>query len=164
MSNYFFNFSKMEYLTEEKPEGCILCLIAQGSTQVKKLKVWEDELFIVSVNLYPYNPGHLIIFPRRHITDIREFTSAEEKKMLLITRFLLDILDSTHTPSAYNIGYNMGPVAGASITHLHRHIIPRYPREIGIADLIAGKKVLVEDPRVTCKRLREAIAENPTRI
>ncbi len=161
MSNYFFNFSKMKYLTGEKPEGCILCLIAEGSTQVQKLKVWENDLFIVSVNLYPYNPGHLIIFPKRHITDIRDFTSLEETQITRITRGLLDIIDKTHNPSAYNIGYNMGPVAGASISHLHRHIIPRYPREIGIADLIAGKKVLVEDPRVTCTRIKEAIEKNP---
>ncbi len=151
----------MEYLTKEKPEKCILCLIAEESEKVEKLKVWENSLFIVSVNLYPYNPGHLIVFPRRHITDIREFTAKEEQQMVIITRSLLTIIDKTHTPSAFNIGYNMGPVAGASITHLHRHIIPRYPREIGIADLIAGKKVLVEDPRVTCKRIKHAIRENP---
>ena len=164
MSNYFFNFSKMSYLTEKKPEGCILCMIAENSTEVKKLKVWENDLFVVSVNLYPYNPGHLIIFPVRHITDIREFTDEEEHQMVSITKSLMDIIDITHNPAAYNIGYNMGPVAGASINHLHRHLIPRYPREIGISDLIAGKKVLVEDPRVTCSRIKKAIKTNPIRL
>lgn len=161
MSNYFFNFSKMEYLTNKKPDSCILCLIIEGSSLVKKLKVWENELFVVSVNLYPYNPGHLIIFPKRHIVDIREFTEEEEKQMVKITSSLLTILDRTHSPAAYNLGYNMGPIAGASISHLHRHIIPRYPREIGIADLIAGKKVLVEDPRVTCDKIKSEINNNP---
>jgi len=161
MSNYFFNFSKMEYLTNKKPDSCILCLIIEGSSLVKKLKVWENELFVVSVNLYPYNPGHLIIFPKRHIVDIRELTEEEEKQMVKITSSLLTTLDRTHSPSAYNLGYNMGPIAGASISHLHRHIIPRYPREIGIADLIAGKKVLVEDPRVTCDKIKSEIFNNP---
>ena len=64
-------------------------------------------------------------------------------------------------PHAYNIGFNMGPAAGASINHLHLHIIPRYPRETGIADLIAGKRVLVEDPRETTRRLREMVAQSP---
>ncbi len=164
MSNYFFNFSKMEYLTEKKPDKCILCLISEDSTEVKKLKVWQNDLFVVSVNLYPYNPGHLIIFPKRHITDIREFSHIEEHQLITLTRSLLNIIDKTHTPAAYNIGYNMGPVAGASISHLHRHIIPRYPREIGIADLIAGKKVLVEDPKVTCDKIKTAILENPIRL
>ena len=81
--------------------------------------------------------------------------------MVGISKSLLNVIDSTHNPAAYNIGYNMGPVAGASINHLHRHIIPRYPREIGISDLIAGKKVLVEDPRVTCRRIKKALKNNP---
>ncbi len=161
MSNYFFNFSKMEYLTNKKPDSCILCLIIEGSSLVKKLKVWENELFVVSVNLYPYNPGHLIVFPKRHIVDIRELTAEEEKQMVNITASLLNTLDRTHSPSAYNLGYNMGPIAGASISHLHRHIIPRYPREIGIADLIAGKKVLVEDPVKTCQKIKNEILNNP---
>ena len=72
-------------------------------------------------------------------------------------RRLLDALDRTHKPQGYNIGYNMGLAAGASIRHLHVHVIPRYPSEIGIADLIGGKRVLVEDPRVTRDRVREAL-------
>ena len=74
-----------------------------------------------------------------------------------LVRRLLDVLDSTHHPHGYNIGLNMGRVAGASITHLHTHIIPRFPGETGMADLIAGKRVLVEDPRITCDRLRRAL-------
>ena len=61
----------------------------------------------------------------------------------------------------YNIGCNMGLVAGASIEHLHVHIIPRYPREIGIAELMAGKRVLVQDPVETQRRLVEALARLP---
>jgi ATP adenylyltransferase len=55
----------------------------------------------------------------------------------------------------------MGPPAGASIEHLHLHLIPRYPNELGIADLIAGKRVLVEDPQDTARRIRERIAQVP---
>jgi ATP adenylyltransferase len=76
-------------------------------------------------------------------------------------RYLLDILDRSYSPQGYNIGYNMGHPAGASIDHLHMHIIPRYPRETGIADLIAGKRVLVEDPRESTRRLRELVSQDP---
>jgi ATP adenylyltransferase len=72
-----------------------------------------------------------------------------------LTRRCLSLLEETHQPSGFNIGYNMGAVAGASIDHLHLHIIPRYPREIGIADLVAGNRVLIEDPRVTRDRVRQ---------
>ena len=151
----------MTYLKGEKPEGCILCLIKEKSAQVSDLTVWENDNLIVSVNLYPYNPGHLMVFPRRHILDIRNFTEKEELQMERITKEMLNILDITHTPFAYNIGYNMGLVAGASIDHLHRHIIPRYPSEIGISELLAGKKVLVENPYSTCSILKSYIEQNP---
>ena len=60
---YFFNFDKLGYLKGGKPEGCILCLVAAGSDEVERLVVHESASFVVSLNLYPYNPGHLIVFP-----------------------------------------------------------------------------------------------------
>ncbi|GAB1457465.1 hypothetical protein MASR2M48_27730 [Spirochaetota bacterium] len=65
-------------------------------------------------------------------------------------------MDSTHHPVAYNLGYNMGLSAGASIDHLHLHIIPRYAREIGITELLAGRRVLVQNPLDTRLLLIEA--------
>lgn len=155
--SYFFNFDKMKYVKESRPDGCILCLIRDKSDEVANLTVYSDDLFTVSVNLYPYNPGHLMLFPNRHIEDVRELTEREERRATALTHRFLDVLDTTHQPAGYNIGYNMGASAGASIDHLHLHIIPRYPREIGIADLVAGKRVLIEDPRVTQERLVQEI-------
>lgn len=155
---YFFNFDKIAYLRGKRPEGCILCLVAEGSDNVERLVAAETAGFIVSVNLYPYNPGHLILFPRRHVTDIRALSRPERAELDALVETSLDVLDSTHKPAGYNIGYNMGPVAGASIDHLHLHIIPRYPREIGIAELIGGTRVLVEDPRTTLEKVRAAFS------
>lgn len=154
---YFFNFDKIAYLKGERPEGCILCLVNEDSDAVENLTVYRNQHFSVSVNLYPYNPGHVMIFPRRHVEDIRELTSEEESEFVKVQRGILEVLDRTHSPAGYNIGYNMGLVAGASISHLHLHVIPRYPRELGIADLIAGRRVLVEDPKVTAERIRKSI-------
>ena len=158
---YFFNFDKMEYVKGKRPIGCILCLVRDHSPDVQDLTVFESTYFVATVNLYPYNPGHLMVFPKRHLLDIREYTSDEELDLSRVTRILLDALDRTYSPHAYNIGYNMGPVAGASIDHIHVHIIPRYPRETGIADLIAGTRVLVESPLVTAEHLLRVIAELP---
>ncbi len=151
--SYFFNFDKMKYVRGPRPSGCILCLIRDKSSEVVDLTVYSDELFTVSVNLYPYNPGHVMIFPNRHLVDVREMTTAEDQRLSELTRRFLNVLESTHSPAGFNIGYNMGSSAGASIDHLHLHVIPRYPKEIGIADLVAGKRVLIEDPRVTQSRL-----------
>jgi ATP adenylyltransferase len=85
----------------------------------------------------------------------------EELQLNGLTRYLLDKMDTLHQPAGYNIGYNMGSAAGASIEHLHLHIIPRYHRELGIADLVAGKRVLVEAPQVTAERLINLIDQDP---
>ncbi len=158
---YFFNFDKIAYVKGPRPAACILCLVRDGSPDVIDLSFWRDELFIASVNLYPYNPGHLLLYPRRHVVDVRDLASEEERRLTDIQRWLLGLIDRACSPQGYNIGFNMGGAAGASIDHLHLHIIPRYPRETGIADLIAGKRVLVEDPRETTRRFRELAAQVP---
>ena len=151
---YFFNFEKMAYVMGLKTTGCVLCEISRREEHTVDLTVYEDDNFVVVVNLYPYNPGHLMIFPRRHVEDIRQLTRDEGVRCMELTNQFLDVLDVLYHPSAYNIGYNMGMNAGASIAHLHLHIIPRYPRELGIADLIAGKRVLVESPLQTVEKIR----------
>ena len=155
---YFFNFNKLGYLKGKKPHGCILCLISEGSDQVDRLVVTESDHIMVSLNLYPYNPGHLLLFPRRHITDVRQFSPEEREAMDLEANRCLDVLDHVYSPAGYNIGYNLGLVAGGSIEHLHLHIIPRYKNEIGIAELLGGKKVLVQDPLETLALLKKAFA------
>lgn len=148
----------MDYVKGKRPDGCILCHIINRSPGVVDLTVYENKFFFIVVNLYPYNPGHLMIFPRRHLIDVRELNREEEKMLSKLQRITLDVLDKTHSPCGYNIGYNMGIKAGASIDHLHLHIIPRYRNEIGIADLVAGKRVLVESPFKTAERVKEAFS------
>ena len=155
---YFFNFDKLGYLKGKKPHGCILCLIRDGSEEVDRLIVYESEHIIVSLNLYPYNPGHLLLIPRRHITDVRQMSGLEKADMDATVDRCLDVLDRAYGPAGYNIGYNLGLVAGGSIEHLHLHIIPRYRNEIGIAELIGGKKVLVQNPIETLAILKDAFA------
>lgn len=161
---YFFNFDKMTYVKGKRALGCVLCMVRDGSPEVADLTVWRDGRFIVSVNLYPYNPGHLLVYPLRHVEDVRELIDAEERGLETLQRRFLDLLDRAYSPHGYTIGYNMGAPAGASISHLHLHMIPRYRGEMGIADLIGGKRVLVEDPRETARRLREMVSQEPFSI
>jgi ATP adenylyltransferase len=143
---YFFNFDKLDYVRGKRPEGCILCHICSGSEKVPDLSVFHNNLVQVSINLYPYNPGHIMVFPVRHVTDIRKLEREEWLAMQDAQNMMLDCLEKTYQPTGYNIGYNLGQDSGASIPHIHLHIIPRYPRELGIADILTGKRLLVEDP------------------
>jgi ATP adenylyltransferase len=157
---YFFNFEKLSYLRGGRPEGCILCLVRDHTEQVVDLTVYEHENFSVCLNLYPYNPGHLMVFPHRHVVDLRDLTPEERRTLDTMIDRSLTILDQEYHPAGFNVGCNMGLTAGASIDHLHFHIIPRYAWEIGIAELLAGKRVLVENPLDTQVRLKSAFASH----
>ena len=153
--------NKMDYVRgKNRPDvDCILCAIVSGDERVEKLEIYQSELFFVSLNLYPYTPGHLIVFPKRHVVDIRELTPEEVGELHNVQNLCLTVLDKIYSPGGYNIGYNIGRAAGASIEHLHLHIVPRYQRELGFIDIIGGAKIIVEDPNRTQERLREAFRE-----
>lgn len=149
-----FSINKLDYAKGKRPKvDCILCAVAGKNNFVDDLTIYQTDLFVVSVNLYPYNTGHIMVFPKRHILDIREYTSEEELEVELLTKGSMDILESVYRPSGFNVGYNIGEHSGASIAHLHRHIIPRYINEIGVIDIIGGAKIIVEDPVVTKEKL-----------
>ena len=155
--DYLYSFSKYDYVKSKKKADydCIICEILKNNDKLDNLIVYSSSLVSVSINLYPYNSAHLLIFPNRHITDIRELLANEENEITFLLKKSLDIIDELYKPSGYNFGYNMGTNSGASIAHIHQHIIPRYPNELGLADLIGGAKVMIEDPRVTKERLKE---------
>ena len=138
---------------------CILCAIAERNDEVTQLDVHRSKLFVVALNLYPYNPGHLIVFPKRHITDLRMLNDEEVVELHKLQNLCMDVLESVYAPHGFNLGYNIGEASGASIEHLHLHIVPRYQRETGFIDIIAGAKIIIEDPKVSLSRVREAFAK-----
>lgn len=157
MSN-LFNFNKIEYIKGRKTPhvNCILCAIRDKNPKVTNLEIIRTKLSIVCVNLYPYNSGHLIIFPQKHLVNIRELSDEEAMDIEILTRIALDIMDNLYSPSGFNIGYNMGSNAGASIPHLHRHLVPRYSNESGFIDIIGGAKIIIEEPHRTMERFKKA--------
>ena len=149
--------NKMEYLRGHKRPAvdCIICSILQKDPVVSNLLVFENETVAFSVNLYPYNSGHLFIFPVRHIVDPRELTEKEQAEMNKLRNFAITQLEEIYQPNGFNIGFNIGYASGASIDHLHQHIVPRYGRELGFVDIISGSKIIIEDPNITLEKLRE---------
>jgi len=152
-----FSTHKLEYFHSNRPDvDCILCEIAKDSKKVRNLSIYKGKNVMITINKYPYNSGHLLIFPLRHVTDIRMLNDEEEQEISDLLKRSLDILDGLYSPSGFNFGYNMGVFSGASISHLHMHVIPRYKNELGFIDIVGGAKIIVEDPIITMKRLREA--------
>lgn len=161
MRKNLFIPGKMAYVRGgKKPDvECILCAIVEESDKVSRLEVYRSEYFLVTLNLYPYAPGHLMIFPKRHVTDLRMLTDEESAELCKLQGICLDVLDDVYHPHGFNIGYNIGEAGGASIAHLHLHVVPRYRRELGFIDIIGGVKIIIEDPNISLVRVREGFAK-----
>jgi len=153
--NYLFNTEKINYVKGDKPSvECILCAIRDNNPLVKNLNVHTTDNFIIAVNLFPFNPGHVMIFPRRHICNISELTVSEAAEMHSLLVRTIRYIDEEFNPSGYNVGYNLGDGSGASIKHLHQHIVPRYANEVGFLDVLSGTRVIVSDPVVVMEKLK----------
>ncbi|MBN2157398.1 MAG: HIT domain-containing protein [Candidatus Lokiarchaeota archaeon] len=147
---------KLKYVQDLKSSdiNCILCEILADSEKVEVLKIYQDDTMAISLNLYPFNPGHLMIFPVRHIVDFRELTEPEIIRLSYLIAKCQDMLTEMYNPLGYNVGFNQGKAAGASIEHLHLHIVPRFKRELGYIDIIGKTRVLVEDVHSVYKKMK----------
>lgn len=153
--------AKGEYIRGKSRQvvDCILCSILSGDPRVTSLLIWQDEVFAVSANLYPYNAGHLMLFPKRHIKDPREMDAREDATFLPLMKKCLGILEELYHPLGFNVGFNLGDASGASVDHLHQHIVPRFHKELGFVDILSGSKIIIEDPVLTMEKVRAAFAK-----
>ena len=155
MRKNIFVPSKGEYVRGKRTiVDCILCSIIQNDPKAINLKIFRSKSFIVAVNLYPYNPGHLMIFPIRHIEEVEKLSLSEVGELHKLTIISLKVLRNLYNPHGFNVGYNLGKGSGASIKHLHLHIVPRYENELSFIDVLSGSKIIVEEPKDTVQRLK----------
>jgi ATP adenylyltransferase len=155
MKKNLFVPSKGEYVKGKRPAvDCILCSIVQNDPKVINLKIFKSKSFVIAVNLYPYNPGHLMIFPNHHIEEIDKLSFPEVKELHKLTIISLKVLRNLYHPHGFNAGYNLGKGSGASIKHLHLHVVPRYENELSFIDVLSGSKIIVEKPKDTVQRLK----------
>lgn len=107
--------------------------------------LFENDIAYVKLDKYPVNPGHLLIIPRRHVADYFLTTEAEKAAMLSLLDKAKQYLDGEHAPAGYNVGINVGAVAGQTIMHVHLHLIPRYHGDLdkprgGVRGVIPAKQ------------------------
>ena len=149
--------SKAGYVRGDEKPGveCILCSIRNRDKRVKSLEVWRDRGCIIVLNLYPYSPGHLMVFPERHVLEPSELDRGEALDLFDSINLSMMVLRDRYNPRGFNVGYNIGEFSGASIPHLHAHVVPRYVSELGFIDIIGGSKVLIEDPATYLEDMRD---------
>ncbi len=155
---------RMAYiLGENKPDsdssdGCPFCRVLDSEqADEDTLVVARGELVFAILNLYPYNPGHLMVLPYRHVADYTELTPGETVAAAEFTQRAMRVIRSVSAPHGFNIGLNQGPVAGAGIAaHLHQHVVPRWGGDSNFMPVIGHTKVLPQLLGDTRSMLAEA--------
>lgn len=137
-------------------EECPFCL-APGKTDEEGLIVFRGETCYVLLNLFPYNAGHLLVCPYRHVDTYDKATREEIAEIAALTQSAMRTLRATSKAQGFNIGMNQGEIAGAGIaSHLHQHIVPRWKADANFFPVVAQTKAL---PRLLGE-VRETIANN----
>jgi ATP adenylyltransferase len=139
----------------DKTEGCPFCEIPKGSDE-DGLIVRRGEAAYVVLNLYPYNSGHLMAVPYRHVADYTELTAAETIEVAELTQTAMAVLRQASGAQGFNLGMNQGVVAGAGIApHLHQHVVPRWGGDTNFMPVVARTKVLPQLLRDTRQLLAD---------
>ncbi|MDH6181012.1 ATP adenylyltransferase [Microbacteriaceae bacterium SG_E_30_P1] len=130
--------------SEQEPgaEGCPFC-VAPTLSDEKALIVHRGEHAFVLLNLYPYNSGHLLVCPYRHVATYDEATADEVAEIGSLTQTAMRVLTETSGCHGFNIGMNQGRIAGAGVAeHLHQHIVPRWALDSNFFPIVAGTKAV----------------------
>lgn len=143
---------------DKKDDGCVFCRSAKEDMQNdESLVVYRGKYTFISLNLYPYNGGHIMIIPNRHLSDFREILPDEYTEMMEEVQLSIKVFESVMKPQGFNIGMNMGKAAGAGIDqHLHLHIVPRWNGDTNFMPVIGEVKVISQDLLDTKRLLAEA--------
>ncbi|MBN2245793.1 MAG: HIT domain-containing protein [Candidatus Aminicenantes bacterium] len=135
-------------------EKCIFCSALNLNNDRKALILHRAEYNFIILNRYPYNPGHLMIAPYRHLDSIEKSKKEEAFEMTELLQLCLKILRKKYNPQGFNTGMNLGRSAGAGVTsHYHLHIIPRWTGDSNIMPIIGKTKVVLEDLKSTYDQL-----------
>jgi len=127
---------------QDRDQGCPFCAAPQKSDE-DGLIVYRGQTCFVVLNLYPYNSGHLLICPYRHVPDYTDLDQTEVLEMAELTRTAMTTLRRTSNPAGFNIGMNQGRVAGAGVAeHLHQHVVPRWAGDANFFPIVAQTKAL----------------------
>ena len=131
---------------------CVFCSTEPGRDE---LILARGRVSFVILNLYPYNNGHLMVVPNRHVADLASTTEAEQTELMRLTRHAEIAVNEAYTPQGINIGINLGRPAGAGVLdHLHIHLVPRWNGDTNFMTVIGDVRVLPEDLGATAKKLR----------
>jgi ATP adenylyltransferase len=147
---------RVEYIRREKPQGCIFCDKPGENKDTENLILNRGKFNFVIMNAFPYNPGHLMVVPYRHIGRLEDMNARERDEHYEIVSRSVGIMREVNNTGNFNIGMNLGRVAGAGIDdHIHTHIVPRWNGDNNFMPVIADTRVISESLADIYGRLKE---------
>ena len=148
---------RLEYVqSADKQNGCVFCRAAEGDDE-EQLVVHRGERAFVLLNKFPYASGHLLVAPYRHGTGFADLEDADALEVHRLAGQGLDALAAVYEPEGFNLGWNIGRIAGAGITdHVHLHVVPRWGGDTNFMPVLAAVKVIPEHLASTRQKLADA--------
>lgn len=138
---------------------CPFCLAPEESDEQSLIVARGAHAYVI-LNLFPYNAGHLLVCPYRHVSDYTDLTTAETHEVALLTKTAMTVIRQVSAPAGFNLGMNQGEVAGAGIAaHLHQHVVPRWTGDSNFLPVVGRTKALPELLADTRARLAAAWPE-----
>ena len=153
---------RLEYLRgENRPLDtndieCPFCAIPEKSDEAG-LIVYRGETAYVVMNLYPYNPGHLLVCAFRHVADLTDLSDAERNEISALTSHAMQTIRKVSAPEGFNLGMNQGAISGAGVAaHIHQHVVPRWSGDANFMPIIGKTKVMPQLLQLTRDELAAA--------
>ena len=147
---------RIEYILGEKPDGCILCDKPKEDNDVDNYILYRGKTNFIMLNSYPYNPGHVLIAPYAHKDTPEKLTDEERNEHFQLLTHSLEVLKKVFHPGGFNIGANIGSIAGAGIDdHFHSHVVPRWQGDTNYIPVLADLRVVPQALSDTYKVLQD---------
>lgn len=144
----------MAYIEQAEPQFCIFCVAVPQENWPEKLILFQEGDSSILLNKFPYNNGHLLIAPRRHVADLTELTHQELGKLSWALKESVNIIKKSFNPQGFNLGMNLGATAGAGVAdHLHYHVVPRWKGDTNFMPVLADVRVIPEHLEITYRKL-----------
>ena len=137
---------RMAYIKQnDKRKGCFLCRAINSRDDKNNFILYRGKNAFVIINTFPYNNGHLMVVPNRHIASIEGIKEEEERELFFLIKASVKIIKKVIKPTGFNIGINLGEIAGAGVAgHLHFHIVPRWKGDTNFMPVISNSKVICQ--------------------
>ena len=148
---------RIEFIRGEKDNGCFLCANEHYNPKSKEEAsiIFRGKSCFVMLNRFPYNSGHMLISPYRHVGDLAELTVEERHELMDLCVDCRKVLQAAMAPAAFNVGFNLGAAAGAGVAdHIHMHIVPRWVGDTNFMPVLADTRCVPETIEKTAELLR----------